>query len=181
MVRGVRRQLAARSGQPAVSLRRERDAVVVRLHIIGQSVRVAKPLTYTFGFEPTPVRPLPSQLYTWRFGSGAPIRGTNLFVYGWGQQISSLNGRLLASDPAQQRKLVDVWRAKGQETLSYTCAQCTASNSHEYTSFADAWNQPYGATFAGYKRVPDDTPYSMVPVCPASSFSDFLVWCGRRI
>jgi hypothetical protein len=87
---------------------------------------------------------------------------------------------LLAHDPAQQRKLVDGWRAKGQETLSYTCAQCTADSSPEYIFFADQWNQPYGATFAGYKRVPDDAPYSMVPVCPASSFSDFLVWCVQE-
>ena len=168
------------SGQPASSVRREQDAVVVRLHIIGRSVRVTKPLAYTFGFEATPVRPLPPQLYDWRFGSGAPIRGSNLFVYGWGQQISSLNGRLLAHDPVQQRRLVDGWRAKGQETLSYTCAQCTADSSSEYTFFADEWNQPYGATFSGYKRVPDDAPYSMVPVCPASSFSDFLVWCVQE-
>lgn len=168
------------AGAPAMSLRREPDAVVVRLHIIGRGVRVTKPLMYTFGFEATPVRPLPAQLYDWRFGSGAPIRGSNLFVYGWEQQISALNGRLLAHDPAQQRKLVDGWRAQGQETLSYTCAQCTAGSSAEYAFFADEWNQPYGATFSGYKRVPDQAPYSMVPVCPASSFSDFLVWCAQE-
>jgi hypothetical protein len=64
--------------------------------------------------------------------------------------------------------------------VAYTCAQCTAGCSPEYTFFADEWNQPYGATFSGYKRVPDDAPYSMVPVCPASSFSDFLVWCVQE-
>lgn len=167
-------------GQPAITIRREGDAVVVRLNLVGQKVRVERPLTYTFGWEATPVRPLAPQRYEWRFGSGAPIRGGNLFVYGWGQQISALNGRLLAHDPAAMRKLIDNWRAKGQQTLSYTCAQCTAGISAEYAFFADQWDQPYGATFAGYKRAPDNAPYSIVPVCPASSFSDFLVWCVRE-
>ncbi len=166
-------------GEPAMTLRREREAVVVRLKIISQALRVEQPLSYTVGFEPTPVRPLSPRLYDWRFGSGAPIRGGNLFVYGWGQQISYLNGRLIAHNAAEQRRLIDGWRAKGQETLSYTCAQCTANISPEYAFFAGSWNLPYGDTFSGYKRVPDDTPYSMVPVCPASSFADFLVWCVR--
>jgi hypothetical protein len=164
-------------GKPAMTLRREREAVVVRLQIIDQAVRVEKPLTYTIGFEPTPVRPLSPRLYDWRFGSGPQIRGSNIFVYGWGSQISNLNGRLIARNPAEQRRLVDGWRARGQEALSYTCTQCTANISPEYTFFAGAWNQPYGDTFSGYKRAPDNAPYSMVPVCPASSFADFLTWC----
>jgi len=167
-------------GQPAMTLRHEGDAVVVRLKLISEAVRVEKPLNYTIGFEPTPVRPLSPELYDWRFGSGAPIRGTNLFVYGWSQQVSYLNGRLIAHDPSQQRRLVDGWRAQGQETLSYTCAQCTANISPEYVFFARQWNLPYGDTFSGYKRVPDEAPYSMVPVCPASSFADFLTWCVRE-
>ena len=117
-----------------MTLRREGDAVVVRLKIISQAVRVGKPLSYTIGFEPTPVRPLSPRLYDWRFGSGAPIRGSNLFVYGWGPQISYLNGRLIARDPREQRRLVDGWRAKGQKTLSYTCAQCTANISPEMSA-----------------------------------------------
>jgi hypothetical protein len=167
-------------GQPAVTFRREGDAVVVRLRLISEPVEVTKALTYTIGFEATPVRPLPSRLYDQRFASGPQFKGSNLFIYGWSKQLSYLNGRLLAYDPADQRKLVDRWRAAGKESLSYTCAQCTAGSSPEYLFFADEWNQPYGATFAGYKRVPDDAPYSMVPVCPRSTFPDFLVWCAKE-
>jgi hypothetical protein len=64
-------------GVPAMTLHREREAVVVRLKIVSQAVRVEQPLSYTIGFEPTPVRPLSPQLYDWWFGSGAPIRGSN--------------------------------------------------------------------------------------------------------
>ncbi|OGV78942.1 MAG: hypothetical protein A3K19_24020 [Lentisphaerae bacterium RIFOXYB12_FULL_65_16] len=163
--------------QPAMTFRREGDTVVVRLRLISDPVQVTKPLTYTVGFEATPVRPLSLRLYEWRFASGPQFKGSNLFVYGWSQQISYLNSRLIAFDPAGQRKLVDTWRADGKESLSYSCAQCTAGSSPEYLFFADEWNQPYGATFSGYKRVPDDAPYSIVPVCPRSTFPDFLVWC----
>jgi hypothetical protein len=164
-------------GAPAMTLRREGDAVIVRMKLISQAVRVDRPLSYTIGFEPTPVRPLSPQLYHWRFGTGAPMRGSNLFVYGWGPQISYLNGRLIARDPDDQHRLIDNWRSRGEETLSYTCAQCTANISPEYRFFGSEWNQPYGGSFSGYKRVPDNAPYSMVPVCPASSFADFLAWC----
>ena len=33
------------------------------------------------------------------------LHGANYMVYGWGQQISALNGRLIAFHPAEQRKL----------------------------------------------------------------------------
>ncbi len=165
-------------GQAAMTLRRERETVIVRLQLISEPTRITGPLTYTVGFEATPVRPLNPAMYDIRFASGPQFKGSTTFVYGWGQQISALNGRLLAHDPAGQRKLVDGWRATGKESLSYTCAQCTANVSPEYLFFADEWNQPYGATFAGYKRYPDNAPYSIVPVCPRSSFTDFLVWCA---
>lgn len=168
------------TGQPAITIRREGDSVTARLRVISEPTRIAKPVTYTIGFEATPVRPLPERLYDWRFGSGPQTKGVNLFVYGWGQQISYLSGRLIAHDPAEQRKLVDKWRAQGTEALSYTCAQCTANLSPEYLFFGQEWNQPYGGTFSGYKRVPDNAPYSMVPVCPQSSFADFLVWCVQE-
>ena len=163
-----------------MTLRREGDAVVVRLHLISEPVKVTKPLTYTIGFEATPVRPLPARLYDWYFASGPQFKGSNVFVYGWSKQISYLNGRLIAHDPAGQRRLVDKWRAAGRESLSYSCAQCTANISPEYLFFVQEWNQPYGGTFSGYKRVPDDAPYSMVSVCPRSSFADFLVWCVKE-
>ena len=166
--------------KPVMTLRREGNAVVARLHLISERVRVEKPLTYTLGLQATPVRPLPARLYDWWFASGPQFKGSNLFVFGWSKQISYLNGRLIAYDPAKQRELVDRWRASGKESLSYTCAQCTANISPEYLFFGEEWNQPYGGSFSGYKRVPDDAPYSIVPVCPQSSFADFLVWCVRE-
>jgi len=164
-------------GRPYVTLSPEGDAVVVRLLLMSEPTRVDRPLTYTIGFEATPVRPLDPNLYDHRWAGGPYCKGVNMFVYGWGKQISYLNARLLAHDPAHQRKFIDKWRAKGMETRSYSCVQCTANTSPEYRFFAGEWNQPYGSTFSGYKRVPDDAPYSMVPVCPRSSFADFLAWC----
>jgi len=167
-------------GQPYMTLRPEGDAVVVRLLLISEPTLVDRELRYTIGLEATPVRPLDPDLYNCRWAGGPYVRGVNTFVYGWGKQISHLNGRLLAHDPKHQRAFVDRWRAKGMETRSYTCTQCTANASPEYLFFREEWNQPYGAAFSGYKRVPDDAPYSMTPVCPRSSFADFLVWCVRE-
>ena len=167
-------------GQPYSTLTPEGDAVVVRLRLLSEPTRVAKALTYTVGFETTPVRPLDPDLYDCRWAGGPQVKGVNTFVYGWGKQISYLNARLLAHDPAKQRAFVDKWRGKGMETRSYTCTQCTANISPEYRFFGEEWNQPYGSAFSGYKRVPDDAPYSMVAVCPRSSFADFLAWCVRE-
>ncbi|MEN6644583.1 MAG: glycoside hydrolase domain-containing protein [Armatimonadia bacterium] len=166
--------------QPAVTLRREGDTVVVRLRLISEPTRVTAPLTYTLGLEATPVRPPSNAMYDQRFASGPQLKGANLFVYGWSEQISYLNGRLIAHDPADQRKLVDKWRQIPAESLSYSCTQCTANLSPEYQFFGEEWHQPYGGSFSGYKRVPDNAPYSIVPVCPQSSFPDFLVWCAKQ-
>ena len=132
--------------QPAVTLRREGDAVIVRLHLISTPTALPGELAYTIGLQPTPVRPLAPDLYDRRFASGPQFKGSNLFVYGWGQQLAALNGGLIAFDPAAQRRLVDRWRADGKESLAYTCAQCTANASPEYRFFRAEWNQPYGAT-----------------------------------
>jgi hypothetical protein len=167
-------------GQPAMTIRREGDAVIVRLRLISEPTRVTKPLHYTVGFEATPVRPPDPRRYGNYLASGPQFKGSNAFIYGWGQQISYLNGRLIAYNPTEQRKLIDDWRAKGECAISYTCLQCTANISPEYLFFAEEWNQPYGSSFSGYKRVPDDAPYSMVPVCPQSSYADFLVWCVKE-
>lgn len=165
------------AGHPYLTLRPEGDAIMVRLHLISQPTPLDRQLSYTIGFQATPVRPLDPNLYARRWAPGPYVAGVNLFVYGWPKQISDLTGRLLARDPDHQRAFVDSWRARGVETLSYTCAQCTANISPEFRFFAAEWHQPYGATFAGYKRVGDDEPYNMVGVCPRSSFADFLVWC----
>jgi len=167
-------------GRPALTLRREGEAVIARLHLITEPTRVTGPLTYTIGFEATPVRPLDPGRYDLRFASGPQFRGSSLFVYGWGQQISALNGRLLAHDPEAQRALVEKWRAAGKHAISYSCTQCTANLSPEYRFFGEEWNLPYGGSFSGYKRVGDDAPYSMVPVCTRSTFADFLVWCAKE-
>jgi hypothetical protein len=166
--------------QPAMTIRREGDAVIVRLHLISEPTKITKPLTYTFGFEPTPVRPPNPDLYDIRLSGGPQYEGSNHFVYGWGQQISLLNATLLARDPAAERKLVDGWRARGKHNLDYTCLQCTANLSAEYAFFGEEWNQPYGPTFSGYKRFGDNAPYSMVPVCPQSSFPEYLLWCVKQ-
>ncbi|MBI2299722.1 MAG: LamG domain-containing protein [Armatimonadetes bacterium] len=168
------------AGQPAATLRREGDSVVVRLHLVGQKVTVTQPLTYTFGFEATPVRPVPADLYGHYLASGPQFKGSNEFVYGWLPQISALNARLIADDPDAQRKLVEGWRAQGKHAISYSCVQCTASASPEYRFLGAEWNQPYGATFSGYKRPDTKESYSMVPVCTRSSFADFLVWCADQ-
>jgi len=167
-------------GQPAVTIRREGKAVVVRLHLISEPTKVTQPLTYTFGFEPTPVRPPNPDRYDIRFASGPQLKGSTHFVYGWGQQISTLNATLIARDPAAERKLVDGWRAQGKHNLDYSCVQCTANISPEYLFFGEEWNLPYGGSFSGYKRVGDNAPYSIVPVCPNSSFPEFLLWCVKQ-
>ncbi len=167
--------------QPAVTIRRDGDdAVIVRLQLISEPTKVTKPLTYTFGFEPTPVRPPDPDVYDLRLASGPQFAGSNYFVYGWGQQISTLNATVIARDPAAERKLVDGWRARDKHNLDYSCVQCTANISPEYLFFGEEWNQPYGGSFSGYKRVGDNAPYSMVAVCPNSSFPEFLLWCVKQ-
>ncbi|MHB8972203.1 MAG: glycoside hydrolase domain-containing protein [Pirellulaceae bacterium] len=166
--------------RPALTVRREGEAVVVRLHLISEPTKITQPLNYTIGFEPTPVRPPNRDLYDLRFASGPQFKGSNYFVYGWGQQISTLNATVIARDAAAERKLVDGWRAKGQHNLDYSCVQCTANISPEYLFFAEEWNQPYGGSFSGYERFGDSAPYSMVAVCPNSSFPEFLLWCVKQ-
>ena len=165
---------------PTVTIDGDGDTATVQLHWVSQEVEVTNPLTYTVGFAATPVKPGPTDLYEHFLSSGPQFKGCNEFVFGWGQQISTLNGRLIAVDPEDQRKLVDKWRAKGIESLDYSCTQCTADISPEYLFFGPEWSQPYGASFSGYKRRGDDAPYTMTGVCPQSSFSDFLAWCARE-
>ena len=55
----------------AITVRREGNATVLRCDLIGKSIRLTRPLHYTFGLHATPVKPIPRDWHEQRIAHGA--------------------------------------------------------------------------------------------------------------
>jgi hypothetical protein len=96
-------------------------------------------------------------------------------THGWGAKNYTLSASLVPYDLVKHTELLKDWHSKGSKLYSYTCTGCAPDLLDEWPFFEAEWFCGYGSTFPGYKRAPDNAPYSLRSVCVASSHSDFLV------
>ncbi|MBM4050513.1 MAG: hypothetical protein FJ279_35915, partial [Planctomycetes bacterium] len=86
-----------------IEVKREKDAVVLRVRLIDKPTSVAEPLKYTVGFQATPVKPVPKDWHEWRVCHGAsygvesrPTRGSVALTYPALGRISLAQGTMEA-------------------------------------------------------------------------------------
>ena len=85
----------------AVTIERQGDVRVLRLHMIREAMALERPLSYTFGLMPTPVRPLPEHVRDWRLAtaigkahSGGAVVLSERIVYQTAGQLDNRQGSL---------------------------------------------------------------------------------------
>jgi len=145
------------------------------LTIINDPVSTDRKLSYTAGFQATPLKPLPKDWQAWRLGN-TKFKGCNMMTHGWGPRCYTLAGSLVPLDVKRHMESLKKWHDMGIKIYSYTCTGCAADLFDEWPFFEAEWSCAYGSTFPGYKRWPDQTQYSLRSVCAGSSCADFLVY-----
>jgi hypothetical protein len=185
-----------RKTDPVIEIRREGDAVVLRIHLITVPQKIEKPLEYTFGFQATPVKP--AQPDAWDY------RTVHMGSYGLAeQQHTTADGRKIklldhlaasgvrticfhehwsdiqnypkAARPQELHKLVRACHDRGIQLLLYF--------GYEMSNIAPEWERYHEECLVspragGYKRKPEQTAYI---VCYRSHWQDFLAQGIDRI
>jgi len=157
----------------------------IELSVISSPVRVAQPLSYEFGFQGTPGRPMVASWRDWDFGLGVPLEGQN--AYAAMNNFSSRSGLLDVACPP----MITAWDARrdklGIRDFYYSTTSCTANDNPIFDLFGRRWHCSFAAQFGPYvyKKTPFRPPvdtYYLLPICNgAPTFTDYLTWQGREL
>ena len=167
-----------------IEIRRDADAVVLRVNLITAPQTISEPLEYTFGFQATPVKPAKPDVWDYRichmgrYGlqdslldrlAELGIR-TICFHEHW----TDIQAYPKTTHGEKLRKLVDACHARGIQILLY--------HGYEMSTIAPEWAEYHERCLVhprrgGYKRKyqpePDQTAYI---VCYRSQWQDFIAY-----
>lgn len=164
----------------AVEVVQTEDGVDLRIHFIDEKTTLTEPLSLSFGFMATPVKPMPKGWRDWRpcfvsainleaFAKRGPrVEGCRNIGALWNTRVGAFS--YLPPNPAEMREKVRLLKDNGWETvLSYFALNYTQTNTPEYLQMEREWRRnPYtesGLSYGNYGAV-----------CNASTWADFLVW-----
>ncbi|NUQ63016.1 MAG: hypothetical protein HUU20_11030 [Pirellulales bacterium] len=153
----------------------------IELTIIGQDVRIARPQSYTFGFQATPVKPLAKDRRAWNFGMHGPTKHIN--ARNWMTGYAEQDGHWKVLNVEAVRKFDAAQRAEGVKLLYYGCTSCTADHNPTYELYEKIWASSFAASFPNPNNAtqfrPAWTPYRLAAVCPGDpSFQEFMLYYG---
>ncbi len=167
----------------AVELLRTIDGTDLILRIIDKEYTLQKPVTFTFGFMATPVRPMPKGWRDWRQAFISAINLNSYVKAGWAAENCRNIGVLwsnhvgafchLPTKPAEMKEKVSLLRANNWQTvLSYYALNYTQTGTTEYNLMKNEWQRhPFHQhPWASKKQL------SYGSLCNASStWGDFLL------
>jgi hypothetical protein len=175
--------------QAATVLEVSAEKAVLRFNIIAKAAKVDQPLTYRFGFEATPVRPL---MKNWRgvHQNSHMMKHLNYIGYSAAQGTQFAYYDVAHPDlfrAACEKKLADP-KKKDIPTLYYGGATCGPNKNKYYDFFKPLWDNPLRGGFYNTARGPsplkpegDPTPYDLVSVSQSSSYTDLLMWQAQEL
>ncbi len=167
-----------------VRVRKGLDAGIF-LNIISRAVRFTRPLTYRFGFQATPVKPMLPRRRHYNFGQHAAQPYKNM--QNWFTLHANPTGTWDVARPAVLRKWDQDLKARGITQLYYAVTSCTPDNTAAYRLFKTRWSSPFPAMYGPYdgkasRWAPAVSPYYLQAVCPGDpSFQDMLLYTADRI
>jgi len=133
--------------------------------LIDRPVKLDRVFHYGFGIEANPVKPVPAWRRSWRIGPHKPQNIMHPWAFdrkntkkypGWGGFYTPV-----FKSTEVFRKLLRDFKAKGVAFSVYLNPGLVSTDSTEYKIFRKEWTNPYNC----------------YPMCPKSTFTDFIVYC----
>jgi|GEM_PF-2595010 len=135
----------------AVEIKTEGDEVVIQINLLDKAISLDKPLTFTVGFQATPVKPLPDK---WR----SFVQNNVALTWTW-KELTRHFGYPEATNPDYYKSEVKKVHDAGKLFVPYTVLQMLSANSTEYKYFGDEW-------WSGGK---DDTSADVISFVPRAA------------
>lgn len=161
------------------------DDAGITLRIISKPVTVRQPLSYTFGFQATPVKPLPKNLRTLGFGRHHMTK--NVTHQPWMANFAKIKGLWDVYAPEAVRAYDQSRKAAGVQVFYYATSSCTPNVSPAYPLFEDLWHNSFSSSYGPYDGKPTRynpklPTYYQMPVCPGErTFQDYIVHLGWQL
>ncbi|HJN15575.1 MAG TPA: DUF6067 family protein, partial [Armatimonadota bacterium] len=164
-------------GDKPVIVRGGEDASI-EIALISQEVTFEVPLTYTFGFQATPVKPMAEDRRAWNFGMHGPT--PNINARNWMTTYAEQDGHFKVLDAEGVREFDAAQRAEGVKLLYYGTTSCTPDHNPTFDLYEKLWGSSYSASYPNRNEAtqfrPAWVPYRLASVCPGSpSFQDFML------
>jgi hypothetical protein len=170
---------------------RQGQEVMLRLRIL-DSQPLALPITFTFGLQATPVKPIPNDFHEWRICHGAhySIESETVKERGTGTRLdrmAELGVRTLVFHE-QWTPVQNYWTTTRELELKHLVSECHKRGiklllyfGYELSTLAPEWGEladellvknPEGGLAGGYHRQPEQRDYI---VCYNSKWQDFFL------
>lgn len=155
---------------PGLQVARDGDRTL--LHVALAADALAGPRSFTWGLMATPVKPLPEDWRTWRFGS--PSSRANIAVYWSLAGVSAWHSFPVPLDPDHYRRLGEEMHAAGRRIVPYTNFNMQSDRGEAWDYFGAEWY-----AHAGQGTAADVLRMGVVNMrcCPLTpSWTDFIAW-----
>ena len=151
---------------------------LVQMTLISGDVTLTQPLSYTFGFQTTPVKPLAKDRRAWNFGMHRPTSKIN--ARNWLTGYAEQDGHWKVVDVDAVREFDAKQRAEGVKLLYYGTTSCTPDHNPTFEFYEKLWSSPFPASYGARNEKtgfrPAWVPYRLAAVCPGSpTFQNFML------
>lgn len=165
-----------------IQYRRTADALVLRANLLGEPTAIAGEMAWTLGLQATPGKPLPANWHGRHVGNAGPLTAEGAAqIAARGQTIALIwNSETewfsypAGKDPEALRAGVEAYHAADLRCVVYITLSGTGP-SEVHQRHRDEWMMTIEE---GKPLFGDETTYSST--CPASSYTDWLVWAVDR-
>ena len=120
------------------------------LRLIDKPTTLTGPVTYSLGFQATPVKPLREDRFSHRWGETAHQPEVSDFVFLQG--FSTSEGMWLPADGPKLKGYLDAQWAKGISCFPYASLNGTGDHNQVYDFFQSLWHAPGGYVFGPFNR-----------------------------
>lgn len=160
-----------------IELKQLGDKTLLRINMVAAPLQFSKPVTYTFGIQGTPMKPIASDWTSQVLASCISTKRNNIVTMGYttGRDYHVMAGIPYPSKNAERarRWVKGVHRVKGRRALVYATSNGVGSKSPQYRFFEQEWKNPLSCdtwSLASRGEYHQGT-------CPTvESWRDFFLW-----
>ncbi|MFW6155695.1 MAG: glycoside hydrolase domain-containing protein, partial [Armatimonadota bacterium] len=158
---------------PPIVVERAGDTTTLTLMIIGKPVTIEGPVSYTFGLQATPTRPLPEDWRNLNVGNPNQVEGARTTLVAQGGGCFKRNAYLVPAEHVDMDAVMERWSKWGRP-LPYSTPTFLADHTALWDFYQRAWRNSERHSYVGY-TAHDGTEYALQATCPRSDFSEVMV------
>ncbi len=161
-------------GAKPIAVERTDTGATLTVTMISQPVEITGPINYTFGLQATPLRPLPEGWRNFNMCGTDDVPSRRAQIVSQGGGAFKFNAYLQVQEGLDMQEVFARWKRWGV-SLPYSTPTYLADHNPVYEFYQRQWRNSGRHSYVGY-TMPGVGEYALRAVCPASDFSDMMVY-----